>query len=166
MIVVSDTSPIINLAMIGHLDLLHQLYTDIVMPNIVMPSAVYQEIVVGGVGMPGAAEVQTQPWFHQRSVADTAFVALLRGDLDEGEAEAVALAHEIKADLLLIDEQAGRRHAARLGLKFIGLLGVLLAAKDAGILPAVKGPLDDLVAKAGFSVRPSLYAAVLKAAGE
>jgi uncharacterized protein len=116
--------------------------------------------------MPGAAEVQTQPWFHQRPVADTALVALLRSDLDEGEAEAVALAHEIKADLLLIDEQAGRRHAARLGLKFIGLLGVLLAAKDAGTLPAIKGPLEDLIAKAGFWVRPSLYAAVLKAAGE
>jgi uncharacterized protein len=161
MIVVSDTSPIINLATIGHLDLLHQLYADIV-----IPSAVYHEIVVAGAGMPGAAEVQTQSWFHQQPVADTAFVTLLQADLDVGEAEAVALAHEIKADLLLIDEQAGRRHAARLGLRFIGLLGVLLAAKDAGILPAVKGPLDDLIAKAGFWVRPSLYAAVLKAAGE
>jgi predicted nucleic acid-binding protein len=160
-IVVSDTSPTLNLAIIGHLDLLHQLYADIV-----IPSAVYQETVVAGAGMPGATEVQTEPWFHQQPVADTALVALLRGDLDEGEAEAVALAHEIKADLLLIDEQAGRRHAARLGLKFIGLLGVLLAAKDVGLLPAVKGPLEDLIAKAGFWVRPPLYAAVLKAAGE
>jgi uncharacterized protein len=161
MIVVSDTSPIINLAAIGHLDLLHQLYGDIL-----VPSAVYQEIVVTGAGLPGATEVQTLSWFQERSAADTGFVALLRADLDPGEAEAVALAYEIQADLLLIDEQAARGHAARLGLKFVGLLGVLLAAKGAGLLATVKGPLGDLIAKAGFWVRPSLYAAVLKAAGE
>lgn len=161
MIVVSNTSPIINLAAMGRLDLLHHLYGDIL-----VPAAVYQEIVVIGAGMPGAAEVRTEPWFHQRSASDTGFVAILRRDLDPGEAEAVALAYEIKADLLLIDERAARAHASRLGLKYIGLLGVLVAAKAAGLVPAVKGPLDDLIAKAGFWVRPTLYAAVLKAAGE
>jgi predicted nucleic acid-binding protein len=161
MIVVSDTSPIINLAIIGHLDLLHQLYGDIL-----IPSAVYREIAVTGAGMPGATEVQTQPWFRQQSVTNSALVALLEADLDPGEAEAVALAHEIKADLLLVDEQAARSHAARLGLKFVGLLGVLLAGKDAGLVPMVKGPLDELMTKAGFWIRPALYTAVLEAAGE
>jgi uncharacterized protein len=161
MIVVSDTSAIINLAMIGRLDLLHQLYNEVI-----IPAAVYQEIVVQGAGKPGAVEVQTEPWFKQQAVVDAAFVFRLRRDLDEGEAEAIVLAQEISADLLLIDDQAARRHAARLGLRFIGLLGVLLEAKKAGLLATVKPPLDELISKAGFRVRPSLYQAFLASAGE
>lgn len=161
MIVVSDTSAIINLAMIGRLDLLRQLYNEVV-----IPAAVYREIVVQGAGKPGAIEVQTQPWFKQQPVVDTAFVSQLRRDLDEGEAEAIVLAQEISADLLLIDDQAARRHAARLGLRFIGLLGVLLEAKTAGFLATVKPSLDDLISMAGFRVRSSLYQAFLASAGE
>ncbi len=161
MIVVSDTSAIINLAMIGRLGLLHDIYTEVV-----IPAAVYQEIVIQGAGKPGAIEVRTQPWFQQRAVVDTAFVSQLRRDLDDGEAEAIVLAQEIGADLLLIDDRAARRHAARLGLRFIGLLGVLLEAKKAGLLPAVKPALDDLISKAGFRVRSSLYQAFLASAGE
>jgi predicted nucleic acid-binding protein len=161
MIVVSDTSAIINLAIIGRLDLLHQLYSEIV-----IPAAVYQEIVVQGAGKPGAVEVQTQPWFKQQAVVDTAFVSQLRRDLDDGEAEAIVLAREMSADLLLIDDQAARLHAARLGLRFIGLLGVLLEGKKAGLLATVKQLLDDLISQAGFRVRPSLYQAFLVSAGE
>jgi predicted nucleic acid-binding protein len=161
MIVVSDTSAIINLAMVGHLDLLHHLYNDVV-----IPVAVYREIVVQGAGKPGAIEVQTQPWFKQMSVVDTVSVSQLRVDLDDGEAEAIVLAQEISADLLLIDDRAARHHAARLGLRFVGLLGVLLEAKKAGLLLAVKPALDDLISKAGFRVRPSLYQAFLASAGE
>jgi predicted nucleic acid-binding protein len=161
MIVVSDTSAIINLAMIGRLDLLHQLYNEVI-----IPAAVYQEIVVQGAGKPGAVEVRTQSWFKQRVVLDTAFVSQLRRDLDDGEAEAIVLAQEIGADLLLIDDRAARRHAARLGLRFIGLLSVLLEAKKAGLLATVKPPLDDLISKAGFRVHSSLYHAFLASAGE
>lgn len=161
MIVVSDTSAIINLAMIGRLDLLHQLYLEVF-----IPAAVYREIVVQGAGKPGATEVQTQPWFKQQAVADTAFVSQLRRDLDDGEAEAIVLAQEIGADLLLIDDRAARHQAARLGLRFIGLLGVLLEAKKAGLLATVRPAVDDLISKAGFRVRSSLYQAILKSAGE
>lgn len=161
MIVVSDTSAIINLAMIGRLNLLHQLYNEVI-----IPAAVYQEIVVQGTGKPGAVEVQTEPWFKQQAVVDTAFVSQLRRDLDDGEAEAIVLAREVGADLLLIDDQAARRHAARLSLRFIGLLGVLLEAKSAGLMTLIKPALDDLISKAGFRVRPSLYHAFLTSAGE
>src|SRR5438105_15486074 len=112
MIVVSNSSPIINLAIVGKLDLLRLLYG-----SITIPGAVYHEVVIQGAGQPGAVEVQSQPWFQQRAVGDQALVALLRSDLDEGESEAVALAHEMKADLLLMDEQAGRDAAQRLGLR-------------------------------------------------
>src|SRR5687767_5806272 len=123
MIVVSNSSPITNLAVIGRLELLRQLYS-----TIHIPDAVYDEIVVRGAGKPGSTEVQTEAWFKRQPVTNSALVALLRSDLDDGEAEAVALASEVKADLLLLDDRAARSAAGGLGLKYVGLLGVLLEA--------------------------------------
>jgi predicted nucleic acid-binding protein len=161
MIVVSNTSPIVNLAAVGQLDLLLQLYG-----KVLIPSAVFHEIAVVGAGQPGATEVQTSSWIETRPVANQSLVAALRIDLDEGEAEAIALAVEVRADLLLLDERRGRAVAARLGIKFIGLLGVLMEAKHQGLIRAVKPVLDDLIARAGFWVSGPLYAQVLQTAGE
>ena len=83
-----------------------------------------------------------------------------------GEAEAIILAVEKKADLLLLDERRGRTVAYQLGIKFIGLLGILIEAKHQQIISAVKPLLDELIAKAGFWVSTHLYNCVLKAAGE
>jgi predicted nucleic acid-binding protein len=159
--VVSNTSPIINPAMVGCLDLLKQLYTFILIPD-----AVYDEIVLLGAGLPGAVEVQTEPWFRRQTITDTALLARLRAHLDEGEAAALTLAAEVKADLLLLDERAARRHAFSLGLRCAGLLGILLAAKRAGLLSNIKPVLDDLIANAGFWVSAPLYDQILRAAGE
>lgn len=127
MIVVSNTSPIINLAAIGQLDLLQQLYQ-----KLTIPQAVYYEISIVGAGQPGATEVQRLNWIESRQVANRALVTALQTELDEGEAEAIALAIEIGANLLLLDERRGRAVAARLGLQFIGLLGLLIEAKHKG----------------------------------
>lgn len=159
--VVSNTSPIINLAMVGHLDLLEHLYG-----SILIPDAVYHEIVVLGAGLPGAVEVQTESWFQRQTVTDTALLARLRAGLDEGEAETLTLASEVKADLLLLDERAARRQASSLGLNSTGLLGILLAAKRAGHLPTIKPVLDNLIARAGFWISNPLYSSTLNAAGE
>lgn len=86
--------------------------------------------------------------------------------MDRGEAEAIILAVEKKADLLLLDERRGRTVAYQLGIKFIGLLGILIEAKHQQIISAVKPLLDELIAKAGFWVSTHLYNCVLKAAGE
>jgi hypothetical protein len=160
-IIVSNTSPITNLAAVGRLDLLQQLYE-----KVVIPQAVYQELTVPGLEPPGAKEVQTLAWIESRPVTDRALVTALETELDPGEAEAIALAIELKADLLLLDERRGRTVAARFGLRFIGLLGVLIDAKHQGYIPAVRPIMDDLVAKAGFWVSQQLYARVLQAAGE
>jgi len=161
MIIISNTSPVINLAAVGRLDLLRQLYG-----KIVIPRAVHNEIVIVGTGQPGAAEVETLDWIETRQVANRPVVAALQLELDEGEAEAIALAAELKADLLLLDERKGRMVASHLGLKFIGILGVLIEAKRGGLIPAIKPIMDDLIRRAGFWISQKLYDSVLQAAGE
>ena len=107
MIVISDTSVFTNLAAIAHLRLLQQLYE-----RIFIPTAVYQELTVDPL-VPGTVEVQTFQWLEVQSVTDRAMVEQLqnRAQLDPGESEAIALALEIKADLLY------RRHFKRRSLK-------------------------------------------------
>lgn len=90
----------------------------------------------------------------------------MKKELDKGEAEAIALALELKADALIIDELKGRNKAEQVGLRIIGLLGTLVEVKKEGLIPAVKPLMDDLVSKAGFKIRPALYQQVLKISGE
>jgi len=160
-IVISDTSPIVNLAAVGQLELLRQLYS-----KIVIPQAVRHEIVVVGAGQPGAIEVEASDWIQTHQVTNRTMVSSLQLEVDDGEAEAIALAAELKADLLLLDERRGRIVVSRLGLKFIGLLGVLIEAKYRGLVPAIRPILDDLIGKAGFWITRELYDRVLQAAGE
>jgi predicted nucleic acid-binding protein len=161
MIVVSNTSPIINLAVVGQLDLLRQLYG-----KVVIPQAVYTEIVVVGAGQPGADEVATSDWIETRQVVNRTAVTALQLELDDGEAEAIALAVEAGADLLLLDEALARAIAARFGLRFIGLLGCIVEAKKRGLVSAVRPIVDDLIGKAGFWIGRPFYEHVLQTAGE
>ena len=87
-------------------------------------------------------------------------------DLDLGEAEAIALAKELHAEWLLIDETKGRTIAKNAGLQIIGLLGVLLAAKEKGLITEVKLYLEKLITKAKFRISPELYTRVLQLANE
>lgn len=161
MIIVSNTSPIINLAAIGQLELLHYLYGTITIPH-----AVYHEIAVRGHEQAGATEIQTWHWFERRQVQDVALVRRLEQHLDAGEAEAIALAIEMQADLLLLDERRGRAAAKQSSLAVTGLLGVLLVAKQQRHLVAVKPVLHALITVAGFWINERLYTRVLESAGE
>ena len=161
MIVVSNTSGIINLAAIDHLELLHILYG-----KIIIPDAVYHEIVVQGSGQSGAKEVQKSKWIDKRDLNNPALARALQIELDMGEATAIALAVELDADLLLIDERMGRTAASKFGLNFTGLLGVLVEAKSKRLIESVKPLLDDLKTKAGFWISQPLYNKILHAAGE
>lgn len=103
MSIVSNASPLINLARIGKLNLLRQLYGGLTIPN-----AVWQEVVFEGAGQPGADEVEAATWIKSQAVTNRELVRALQQELDAGEAEAIALALEIGAELLLMDERLGR----------------------------------------------------------
>ena len=161
MIVVSNTSPLITLARAGRLDLLHAVHGDIIIPD-----AVFDEITVAGAGEPGAHEVATSAWIKRRPALNAPLVNALGLELDAGESEAIALAIECQADLILLDERMGRQAARRMGLTVTGTLGVLIAAKDRGLLDSVRPLLDALRVNAGFWIGDDLYNAVLAAVSE
>jgi len=159
--VVSNTSPITNLAAVGQLHLLPQLYE-----TIIIPQAVYDEMASLRYSVPGTIEVQTFPWIQTQQVTNRILVTQLQTEIDLGESEAIALAIELSAEQLLIDDYLGRTAASRLGLKITGILGILLASKREGLILAVKPVMDDLIAKAGFRINARLYANILQIAGE
>lgn len=154
MIVISDASAIIALSIIGRIDILKELFHEIV-----IPSAVYREIAIQGSQRPGAAEVKNSDWITILSVQDNNPVANL--NLGRGEKEDIALYLELKADLLLIDEVKARREANRFGINYIGLLGVLVEAKGQNVITTVQPILRELRDNAGFRISDSLYEYVL-----
>jgi predicted nucleic acid-binding protein len=151
MIVVADAGPLIALAQIGRFNLLQSLYG-----QLRIPPAVRDEVVASGRGRPGAVEVSAAAWIRVVEVRDTTAVQLMRDQLDAGESEAIVLALELKADLLLIDEARGRRVAEARGLNKTGTVGTLIVAKRWGLVPAVTPLLDELQV-AGFRMSETLY---------
>lgn len=158
MIVISDTSVITNLAAIDQLQLLPQLYS-----QVSIPEAVYRELAEISPPVPGALEVQDALWLEVRQVTNRAIVERLQNEvrLDFGESEAIALALEVGADLLLIDERRGRAEADRLGVRITGLLGLLVEAKRKSLIVAVKPLMDALIVTSTFRVSLVLYNQIL-----
>ncbi len=161
MTIVSNTSPISNLAAIGKLSLLQQVYN-----RIIMPQAVANEIAKVAEIYTQAAAVPSLSWITILAVNDTTRVQQLRANLDVGESEAIALALELNSELLIIDEQLGRQIAINEGLNITGLLGVLLEAKSKGLISMIKPVMDDLIVQASFRISSQLYTDVLLLAGE
>lgn len=153
MIVVSNSSPLISLGAIGRLGLLNDLFGEIS-----IPLAVLQEV--------RSVEISTESWIGPRTVELPLLSRALESELDRGEAEAIALAVELRADLLLMDERRGRRVAARFGLKVLGVLGILVEAKRRGLVQGIEPLLVELQERAGFRVSPALFQRALEEAGE
>ena len=131
MIVIADTTPIITLMKLQRLDLLEKLFDTVIVPN-----AVYEELVSNSNYLMEAQTVVECPFLKRREVSDRQSIKILREvvGLDAGESEAIALAEEKHADLLIIDERKGRRVAKQMKLKIIGTIGILLQAFDCKIL--------------------------------
>ncbi len=161
MVIVSNTSPISNLAKVGQLDLIQQLYGVILIPN-----AVYDELLDERAGETVVTAVQAATWLEIHSVQNQELVDKLRDRINVGEAEAIALAVEVKATRLLIDERLGRQAATEQGLTVTGVLGILLTAKRQGLIGEVRPTMDALITQAGFRISSQLYADILIAASE
>ena len=131
-----------------------------------IPSAVYRELTISKMDLPPAIDLATMPWLIVATAKDQDRVQQLREELDPGEAEAIVLAIERRADLLLVDERRGRRTATAAGLTVTGLLGVVARAKQAGLIDLAKPVLDELIQVARFWIGPELYLEVLAALDE
>lgn len=160
MIVVTNSSPLVSLARINQFCLLHLLYN-----QICIPPAVREEVVTFGQSRPGTAEVETAEWIQVINVQNQTVVESFREQLDRGESEAIALAMELEADLLVIDEARGRQVARSLRLNIVGTVGTLVQAKQRGLIPAVTPLLDELML-GGFRMNMQLYQTAQQLAGE
>jgi uncharacterized protein len=153
MIVVSDTSAITSLLQIGRSRILVEIYE-----HVFIPVAVRQELQQSHPMLP--------EYLKFEAVRDRQAVERLLAEIDLGEDEAIVLAKELEADDLLMDEAEGRRIAMREGVHVIGLLGVLLEAKNRSLIQSVRDVTNELEVKAGFRVSSRVKEIILKAAGE
>ncbi len=151
--IVSNTTPLISLLKIEKLTILEELYG-----RIIIPQEVYNELE-SGKHKDYYIDLTTLNWIEIKSIENRKALSYLM-DLDKGEAETIILAKEIKADLVIIDERVGRYYAKNANLKITGTLGVLLKAKNEGILKAIKPHLTELKEK-GIWLSDTLIADIL-----
>jgi len=159
-LVVSDTSPISALAHVGHVPLLGELFGEVL-----IPPAVARELAHPLSGLP-ALELARFNFIKLRSPNDAARVSSLREILDEGEAEAIALAIEVQATALLVDERMARETARNSGLTVIGVVGILTKAKQTNLISAVKPLLDRLQQEFGFRLAADVREQTLRLLNE
>jgi predicted nucleic acid-binding protein len=156
--VIANNTPLVALWVLGLLSLLRDLYGEILVPE-----TVYQEFIATDPALRQSA-LDGSPWIRVVSLSNPQHARVYVG-LDQGEAEVLALAEEYRARLVIIDERKGRRYADRLGISLTGTLGVLLLAKERGLIAAL-APLLDGLRDAGLFIDDSLVEKVLALAGE
>lgn len=159
--IVSNSTPLINFAAIGRLDILESLFTELT-----IPPAVEHELLERGAQYPHMTVIRQAAFIVRQDIRNEMLRTALTLDLDPGEAEAIILALENKADLLLLDEIAGRMIAESYQLVFTGSIGCLIEAKRLGIIPAIRPLLDAMRQDARFWINPRLYARILSENGE
>jgi predicted nucleic acid-binding protein len=161
---IADACPLIYLSALDRFSLLREAFD-----RVLVPEAVWEEVVDQGEGEPGARELpeaRTDGWVRTVEPGSEAPVAPYRSRLERGELQAVATAISRDSSVLLRDEHAGRAVAGELDLRLTGTIGLLLQAKADGKIAKVRPVLDRLRTEAGFWVSDDLYHAVLETAGE
>ena len=158
--VVSDTSPVSNLAIIGRLDLLRRLYGEVI-----IPPAVAEELarLYHAEGRAAVSAALDAGWL-KIAVPATPPSPILQ--LDAGETESIALALTEPGTLLLMDETEGRAAARSRGIVLTGAVGVLIAARRKGWIPTLKPELLALRSQARFFLAAKFFSDALGAVGE
>lgn len=162
--VVSDSSPLMNLAGIDRLYLVHEQFG-----NVIIPPSVWDEIVLNSDTLPGTSEVREAydaGWISLARPDNTAVVDLLGLGLHRGEAEAIALAIELHPALILLDDADARLAATSLGLRKTGVIGILIKAKVDGKIESLRRELNALMDRMGFYIVDRLYRESLSSVGE
>ncbi len=158
MIVVSDTTPIISLIKIDCLDILEKLYK-----NIIVPRAVYGELIVNADYEDEIDIINRCNFLKVQDVEENLSVLLLQKqlNLDKGESDAIVLANNINADLIVIDERKARKIDKDIGLNVTGTLGILAKAKQKGLIKELRPLLDELIDN-NIRIDKKLYMEILK----
>lgn len=161
--VVSNTSPLSNLVIIGQLELLKEQFETVSIPKAAsielarLKNLKAQEQLLAG---------KKNGWLKVHSLENALLATMLSRHLDRGEAEAIALATEVKADYLLIDERDGCLIARQAGLHITGVLGILTKAKLIGRITSLRKEIETLRSQAHFFVKADLELELLKDVGE
>ena len=157
---VTNAGPLIYLALVGQQNLLDRFYS-----RIVLPQAVYQEVVVRGAGQPGAEETRAAAASRRYEVVTVSNRIAVEALLDEihvGEAEVIVSARELGIKRVLLDDRAARRKAKAMGLEVTGTIGVLLLAREAGLPIDLKHNFDLLIQN-GFRLSDHVYDTLIAA---
>ena len=134
--------------------------------GVIVPAEVWKEVVEQGHNRPGALLVKQADWITVKNLEKNNLVKILKMDLDNGEAEAIALAKETNADVILLDERDARKIAKQLDIKVLGPIGILIWAKQNRKIPVMKNVLDNLIFDAGFRISDELYKTALETVKE
>ncbi|AFY30959.1 DUF3368 domain-containing protein [Calothrix sp. PCC 7507] len=160
----SNSSVLIALSSIGQLSILTQRFSD----GILIPQAVWHEVVETGAGRAGTTEIATglNIWLTVQEVANKTLILSLQQDLDDGEAEAIALFCEQPSEALLLDEKKARQVARRIALPVLGTVGLLIWAKQQRVILNLQEQLDALQTGGKFRLSRQVYDEALRRVGE
>ena len=161
---ISNSSTIIHLSAIGRLTLLREFYS-----KIIIPPAVWKEVVEEGLNRSGAKEIQRgrkEGWIEIKKPKNKPLLRLLSSQLDKGEAEAITLAIEQREKIIFLDESDARKAAEIYGLKKTGVIGVLIRAKLQGKISSLRHELDKLQREGNFWIDKELYNKALESVDE
>jgi predicted nucleic acid-binding protein len=156
MTIVCDTSPLLLFARADRLGLLPALYQ-----RLVVPGAVLQEVNVQADEPARQIQVHVQQDVFQRKEAQGRSLNAVGENMGRGERAAIALARELDAELVVLDDEQGRTEARRHGLSITGSIGILIEAKERDVIASMRRELDRLVEE-GLWIDEQLYDRVLR----
>jgi predicted nucleic acid-binding protein len=158
--IVSNTGPIIALAAIGKIDIVNEIFDEVIVPE-----QVHHEILQGGKDFSGLAFYRKASWIKVEALK-TPIEPLLETLVDKGEASVIHLVREKGADFVLIDERKARKIARKIyGLNVVGSARILVEAKRQGLIPNVREALNGM-RDVGYWIHDDIVRAALRHAGE